>query len=538
MLWIFGVAIICHALFSRLGFNPSDEGFTIAVGRRIVFEGEIPHVDFINVRPPLVFIYHSLFILAGEFAIYFSRFFFWLESASVAWLSALIFTHRQLPPVSVFLLAGIAFIFNVHDFPQIPWSVVEGVLLLLIGVHMVTSKPEKKTNVAAYFIMGLSYMFKQNFLFAVVAALLCFGGRRPANWVAAALPGIVYLAFYAIIGGLEELFFQMTWAGNLCSECDTGLVRVFKTTLWGKKYALLGGIVAAAALYQAGNKPRWKIPALVLAIPAVVFLGTDFHNGGFWRLINGSEAIFPFVAFAMCFTVSVILAVKRKFEQSRYFVFLFVLGWAICISTGYKTPFLILGTMMVALCVFFLRRANPRALNLLLAALIVLFSFVFVNWRKNNIYREVSSVSMINRSLDGVMPGAKMIKTNSNTYAAIADFKNLTDKMRAEGKTYATVPFFAAWWVRSEQKNPLPNDWPNIVELMGNDPRMIERFLGSMIKQKGSISIIWQKYDMERLATNPTPSYFHGFSNPRMLNSFLKKYFTKTYETEFYEVYE
>ena len=255
-------------------------------------------------------------------------------------------------------------------------------------------------------------------------------------------------------------------------------------------------------------------------------------------MINASEAIFPFVALAMCFTVGVILALKEKFEQSRYLVFLTVLGWAICISTGYKTPFLILGTMMVALCVFFLRRASPRALNLLLVVLLVLFSFVFVNWRKNSIYREVSDVAVINRSLDDVMPGAKMIKTNSNTYAAIADFKNLTDKIRAEGKTYATVPFFAAWWVRSEQKTPLPNDWPNVVELMGNYPRMVERFLVSMIKQKGSISIIWQKYDMERLAENPAPPYVHGFSNPGIFNSFLKKYFTKTYETKFYEVYE
>ena len=41
---------ICHVLFSKYGFNPTDEGFVLSATNRVM-HGQIPHVDFSSVRP-------------------------------------------------------------------------------------------------------------------------------------------------------------------------------------------------------------------------------------------------------------------------------------------------------------------------------------------------------------------------------------------------------------------------------------------------------------------------------------------------------
>ena len=52
------VPLVAHLLFSALGFNPTDDGFTLAYSRRII-EGEIPHRDFMMLRPFLSPVLHK-----------------------------------------------------------------------------------------------------------------------------------------------------------------------------------------------------------------------------------------------------------------------------------------------------------------------------------------------------------------------------------------------------------------------------------------------------------------------------------------------
>jgi hypothetical protein len=44
------VAAAAHLLYSSLGLNPTDDGFTLAYARRIL-DGQIPHRDFVIIRP-------------------------------------------------------------------------------------------------------------------------------------------------------------------------------------------------------------------------------------------------------------------------------------------------------------------------------------------------------------------------------------------------------------------------------------------------------------------------------------------------------
>ncbi|MDD5502744.1 MAG: hypothetical protein PHH26_04675, partial [Candidatus Thermoplasmatota archaeon] len=81
--FIFITATICHLLFSRLGFNLADEGFILAGARRIL-EGQVPHLDFISIRPAGSHIlWAPLVAVGGEYTIWISRFVPWLQFAAI-----------------------------------------------------------------------------------------------------------------------------------------------------------------------------------------------------------------------------------------------------------------------------------------------------------------------------------------------------------------------------------------------------------------------------------------------------------------------
>ena len=78
--------LVAHLAFSWIGFNPTDDGWLQAVARRLA-DGEVPHRDFIFVRPALSAILQvPLVWWAGEHVIAMSRLWGWLTLGAVCWL--------------------------------------------------------------------------------------------------------------------------------------------------------------------------------------------------------------------------------------------------------------------------------------------------------------------------------------------------------------------------------------------------------------------------------------------------------------------
>src|SRR6266850_1768570 len=86
LLFVFFVSLIAHFCFSWMGLIPTDDGFVMAYSRRLL-EGEVPHRDFVSIRPlgsPLLHL--PCVLLGGEHTYYVSRFIVWMEFACCAWL--------------------------------------------------------------------------------------------------------------------------------------------------------------------------------------------------------------------------------------------------------------------------------------------------------------------------------------------------------------------------------------------------------------------------------------------------------------------
>src|SRR5919199_1538178 len=102
------VPAVAHLLLSWRGFSPTDDGFTLAYSRRIL-EGQIPHRDFIIIRPFVSPLIHTPVVLfGGDYTYWVSRFFVWFEFACTSW--AWLFVDRHCLSVQAELLVHGTFV--------------------------------------------------------------------------------------------------------------------------------------------------------------------------------------------------------------------------------------------------------------------------------------------------------------------------------------------------------------------------------------------------------------------------------------------
>src|SRR5437773_558143 len=160
------VPLAAHLLLSPLGFNPTDDGFVLAYSRRILL-GQIPHRDFIMIRPALSPLLHApLVYWAGENVYLLSRLVVWLELAAIAWLWIGIIERVTAGPLGVrarFFVGLISFAATACEFPIMAWHTIDGLLLVSAGLALCV-RDGSRAKLAGYSLMGLACLCKQSFV--------------------------------------------------------------------------------------------------------------------------------------------------------------------------------------------------------------------------------------------------------------------------------------------------------------------------------------------------------------------------------------
>ena len=132
-----GLPLVCHFAFSCLGFNPTDDGFTLAYSRRLL-DGQLPHRDFIIIRPPLSPVLHMPIVwFGGEYTFWLSRLVYWLMCGCMAWIWVDIasrMSRRSLNPMETVYGGCLAFMLLANQTPVMAWHTQDGLFLASIGV--------------------------------------------------------------------------------------------------------------------------------------------------------------------------------------------------------------------------------------------------------------------------------------------------------------------------------------------------------------------------------------------------------------------
>jgi hypothetical protein len=526
-----------------MGFNPTDDGFVLAYGRRIL-DGQVPHLDFISIRPvgsPLLHLPELL--LGGDHVIYASRLFWWYEWAFVAWvwvglLATLL--DVELDAGERFALQLLVFMLSAHVAPPRAWHTVDGIFLASLGVHLASgSRPSRKA--VGYLLVGTACLCKQNFAAFAPAALVGLGDwRQPRYWLAVAVPGALYVLAVTALGGGPDLLVQLGAQHDLVSAGITAYVSRPPLVL-GVLGGLIAGWLSALPRLDARGTPgpsRWAVLAAVLGGFTVLLAPLGLLASA----ITGSYTLYARVpAFALFgFVLGRLsgLLGGRNIAATRAAFLALALAWASSISRGYTTPAYATGILAAFLLLRdypFLtpsRQSGHRRRWLPLAVLTVFTACGFVSARTQVIYRE-QVAARLDRPLGDVFPGGRGIRTNRQTYAFLADLDRAVRIAHELPRRYAILPDLPGYWVASRQANPLPIDWPQSIELP--HPALFRRVTRSIEENRGRVLFLVQKVRADTLAGDIVPLAGDGIY---AIVGTVRASLVKVGETEFFEIYE
>lgn len=528
---------VAHLLFSWLGFNPSDDGFILAGSRRIL-DGQIPHRDFIAIRPAGSFILHAPFVLlGGKYTFWLSRWFVWSEMAVIAWLGTVTLRRLfriSLPAVVSIGLALLTLCFDVHNFPILAWHSIDALLFTWLGFAAITRERESLKTLG-YLLLGCAPLFRQNFLLVPLAGLILSGDwRRWRHWLAMLAPGAVMLVLLLVAGAWSQFWSQLTAQSGLY---EAG-IKPYLEDVPFRKGAIVGALgVLSLFLAQRRIRPRgWQIAVAVAGV-VLLFLTPALAIS---YLYDGRFAWKPCMRIigATVGCSALLLILEHEYRRLALpLLFTLFVAWSVSVSIGYQTTALISGALalLLMLTAYLLIdklefRRHLRRLGHLLVGLILAFTLIaFVHTRRTDVYRD-RAASELTMPVGDVLAGGEMIYTNPRTFAFMADLRKARNMVQ-KGR-YAIIPDFACHWIDSRQPNPLPVDWVQATEL--STPALVAQVIDTMETQRGELTVIVEKISARFVARQEIPL---PDSDRYSVVNYVKSHWQLAGETKYFSLY-
>jgi hypothetical protein len=514
-IFILLVASICHFLFSRYGFNPTDEGFVLSATNRVM-HGLVSHVDFSSVRPlGYAYLHIPELLISKDYFFLVSRFVFWLEHTAIAffWIRFIekyiaefgyeieetIFGSSMLRSrLSRYMLVLVTLIFNVHYFPCSVLHTIDGLLFCVIGLNLVIS--HKNYSFLGFFFLGFAALCKQNYIVVLPAVIWLFNKKQfVLNFIAGILPVAVYAAFISYYGGWNDLTTQLRGHSELL---QVGVEKyVLNVAFW------LGAVIAF--IYK-----RSKLPAglYVFAILLVLsgLLVTNHYHGSISFMIVGIlivEYYYAKVFFRKIIAICILLA------------------WCVSISVGYNTPALFAGGCFAVLILLHYEQLQLKH-NINYFTVVFLFAeFYFM--RTNNIYRDLPS-TLLTYNLDGIVEGASGIYTNKNTYSVLLELDSLKKQFRG----LVPIPDFTACNILHSHQSKIATEWPNKTEIPNT--AILVKVVKDLKRDSTTVFAI-PKYETASLAYGFTELKGKGMNYP--IVQYVKRRYSKFGETSYFELF-
>ncbi len=523
------VPLAAHLLYSGAGFNPAHDGAVLAGARRLL-EGQAPHRDFVCLHPALPLLLHAPILLpGGQQAVLLARLFAWFQLAAVAWVWAALANRMLGNSYSLpgrLALAFLALVFSAATFPAMAAHALNGLFLATLGLALcLCEKPALKAG--GYFLCGCAILCKPGFaVFAPVVLMTTADWRRLKYWLAAALPGVLYLLFLAAAGALPDAAAQMfPWS----------VVR--------------GGLTAARVSMSVYIAAGYFGMRLIYGEPLFTFAPRRrwLHAGLGWAIICAWPLLPDFIAvFSGVFDVNTLNLFWTLAGAGLYFimddnerarVFGRLAGWAIALAwaaavTDYRVSPAICGgillTSLVVMCLAKVGGAARRSVALVILAGVALAGF-------DHGRRLLAARDAPAGPLDNLYPGARGIHAGANTRIFAADLQEAVALAGQWPRPYAIIPDCPGYWAESAQTNPLPFD--GLREIEYYNPELAEKAIELMAARRPNVTILVQTVDASRLGSTNEIPVLRRRGN-RAAGAIRRGGFTQIGRTMFFELYE
>jgi hypothetical protein len=531
--WLVGVPLIAHFLFSWMGFNPTDDGFILALSRRIL-AGQVPHRDFISVHVTGSAYFHAPFVLlGGDYTFWISRLSVWFQFAVFAWCWILIAARllkREFHPLEKFLLALIVFALSVHTMPILPWHTIDGIFFYSLGL-LVALRKSRTGRWLGFFVIGLAAICKQSMLPIVLVTPFFFGEwRRLDTWIASFAPSVLYIGCVLFTGGLPQALLQLASRTDIY---ENGM-RAYLYSGW-----LVGGILFGAVLLiplLRRDMPRGLVLLAALALAGIPGYSAIGLNQGINAYVMTAPSFLLFGA-AACAVVLLLVIEQQLTPFIRFGLIALGLAVSASISRGYNSPAMVNGPVALVLIVLTFApdpaaERYPWRRRLLLPVALVLAAVTVTSFyvaRRHYVYRDAPAAELT-CPLDTVLPGGRGLRTNENTNAFLLDLKAAI--RRVGDKPYAILPDCAGWWVKSPQLNPLPLDW--VQEDLIPAPELLDRVIDSLDAHRSDRVVLVERFKPENLVQGLDSLPYDDFY---AVASYVRANYEKIDQTAYFDIY-
>lgn len=506
---LIALPVYYFVIFGRFGLGERDDGFVLAYSWRVLL-GELPHRDFISVRPAMPAYVHalSLLLMPESLEMIFDRF---LNYAMAAAANYFLFASldRWIPLRRVHLnapaMAALGFIYSVHNFPPMAWTTTDGVFFFCLGLFLLTRGPQWPWLAGGMIAVLAGLLTKQSFIAMVPAALVTvfvLYGRKAAGVAFAALVSVSLLltmcgAALGILGpmiaqttntvgrgnvfyysGLLPYFERMTYFVPLLAFA---LVRLAYLR-WGRKVGPWAGAIGLATvlalLFEVLD--NYTVPSqLFRQLGAKLTLGAIWpHYGGksfreIWEAFTTNKAWtegpgfnIPYHGVRSLFWLGLGAALATlqplRVPGSVLPLYGLLLSWSCSATNGYPTPALCSGPLVFALFHAGIHVLSERCARILLHVLmwggLAVYSFA------NCFPYQSKPIWRCTHPMGTIFAKASHIYADDKAWRTYSELKELAARYGPHFKTLPNVPLAN---YLTGTKPPIPVDWVEDYELPG-----------------------------------------------------------------------
>jgi hypothetical protein len=481
------VAFIYAAFFCTHGFPGFDDGFILSLSYRIA-AGEVPHRDFIYVRPAGSVLLHTVWFLFPANSVFLAaRLSYWLWMALIVIFPLMALAKSGLIKASdaffASATASIGMVAALHNFPPMPWHTVDALLFSSLALSCLIrwiGVSRAWMLFGAGFFAGASALFKQNFLLGsffvasvVILRLLADEGRLAGAakriWpllLGLLLPSTLYFSYLAYHTALGDFLFQ------LLSVSKGGAIFSAGIAPYINRNVLLLGLFGGMLGFFAPSSRHW-ILVVCLALLTTAWIKLFPKNG-----FSDSYKLFSLLSFfclgrLLRFRDDSLLSVRNVFVGG-----VLLIGWETQISWGYIVPILGFGLLYLGVWVSDRRGdqllkpvvfVGPLALLLTLSAgLQLAMALPYVDQPR---VEQTHDLSLLYSAF-----GPRLM-AGSQSFQRVQHLKILHERMRTDypEKKFIAFPGQPLFYFLSRTRNPSRIDWWHEPEHPGYTESLIEQ---------------------------------------------------------------
>lgn len=508
------------------GFNPSDDGVILAQSYRLL-QGQIPHLDFISIRPVGSAVLHSLHFISPLPLEISGRWLTLLQYLSYsllwAWMIVRFTRIRKYRGLIFYPLIGITgFMLNQNFYNLFPWTTIDAIFWLVIALSFYLPDPSALFQKRGWlkvalitFFACLSALSRQTFAlpFLILIAGLLYQGFRKKKWIDMILgfaiggvPVFLYASILIMNSAMPLLFQQLTGRTEIF---ETG-IRQFSNQFWSSPLIWFYILVILLLLLfrltegqKTGNVYRLSLIPIGRIAFAVLFIFLAF-----------SIYMWPDSLFGQSFMQFWLLILLWLFEettkqvkklQRRLFFWAVLISWTSAISLGDNAPVFALGIINITALGYILYQFAERGfsfrrlLKLQLAAtfLLVILIVLGIRMQKRQNYRDLSSANL-EFSLKEIHSDFGNIRTNSNTYSYLEEIDRLYQELGFPHGRFVVLPNAAIIYPIMKTPNPMPVDWMQGAEFIGSEVYLEDKI--REVIESEEIFFLIDKFDSKQIA--------------------------------------